>query len=295
MVLAILSILLFSFVFVPSSVKVTPGRVTLFNLAATYTEDPTLLSEITLAFLPEGTHTLSASYIENMARRKGVEVTFESSVITVVAEATKVNAEEETPQIVLELASEVISEISSVSECLDATYDILQVSGRGSEIRRLEYRKLGKGLFSVLARTDEGFLYMLLNVSCWKKGWIAKNLIRYGEVISPDLLEEATVDAFKVLGTPASSDLAFYARAMRTFRPGDVIIEEGIRRKPDVVKGQVILAYVQLPALRITAFVRALHDAYVGEVLRAVNVSSGKIVEGVLEEGPMLKVLEVRR
>ena len=295
-VLAILSILLLSTVFVPSFVEVTPGRVTLFNLAATYTEATELLDSIVLAYLPEGTHTLSASYIESMAKRKGIEVSFESSVVTIYATGSIVEGEEEPPEIFELLASSAMLDIASDVGCpaSDATYEILQISGNASSDVTYRYFKLGKGKFSVLGKSEDGYAYLLLDVKCYKEVPVAAKLIKYGEIIKPEFVILKKVNVLSMTETPASTQDVYYARALRMFKPGDVITQEGIKRKPDVVKGQIILAYVELPGLKITAFVEALQDAYIGEVLRARNVKSGKIVMGVLEEGPVLKVVEVK-
>ena len=297
-VLAILSISLLSKVLIPSYVKVAPGRVTLFDLSATYTEDPSILKSITLAYVPEGTYTLSASYVENMAKRKDLEVSFESSVITIYATSSlpKENQGSELNQEVLDLASTVFASITEENECLDsATFQVLQTSGSLDGTPTFEYKNLGMGKFSVLAKSGDRYLYMMMDVKCPKEVLITKKLLKFGDVIKPEFLEEATKDVFEILGTPASTSDAFYSKAMRMFKPGDVIVQEGIKRKPDVVKGQLLLAYVDLPGLHISTVVRSLQDAYVGEVVRAENISSGKIVMGVLEEGPVLKVMEVER
>ena len=297
-VLAILSILLLSKVLIPSYVEVAPGRVTLFDLSATYTEDPALLKSITLAYVPEGTYTLSASYIENMAKRKDVETSFESSIVTIYAtdSAMAKLQPDESDQEILNLASTVFASITEEYECLDsATFQVIQTSGSIDGTPTFEYKSLGMGKFSVFAKDDGKYLYMMMDVKCPKVVLVSKKLIKFGETIKPDFLEEATKDVFEILGTPASTSDAFYSKAMRMFRPGDVITQEGIKRRPDVVKGQLLLAYIDLPGLHISTIVRSLQDAYIGEVIRAENISSGKIVMGVLEEGPVLKVMEVER
>ncbi len=297
-VLAILSISLISKVLIPSYVEVAPGRVTLFDLSATYTEDPTLLKSIILAYVPEGTYTLSASYIENMAKRKNLETSFESSVITIYATSSvlELSGVDENDLEILEFASTVFASITEEYECLEsATFQLLQTSGSIDGTPTFEYKNLGMGKFSVFAKDEDKYLYMMMDVKCPKEVLVAKKLIKFGDVIKPDFLKEATKNVFEILGTPASTSDAFYSKALRMFKPGDVIVQEGIKRKPDVVKGQLLLAYVNLPGLHISAIVRSLQDAYIGEVVRAENISSGKIVMGVLEEGPVLKVMEVER
>ncbi len=299
MILAILLIsVILSKVFVPSYVKVAPGRVTLFDLSATYTEDPSILKSITLAYVPEGTYTISASYVENMAKRKGIEVEFDSSVITVFADKSSSKLSK-TPKIdpeVLDLASTVFASVTNEYECLeDATFQIVQVSGSVDGTPTFEYNNLGSGKFSVLAKSSGKYLYMMMNVRCPRKVLVSKKLLKFGEIIKPEFLEKSTMDLFKIHGTPASTSDAFYAKAMKMFKPGDVIVQEGIKRKPDVVRGQLLLAYVELPGIKISAIVQSLQDAYIGEVVRAENTSSGNIVVGLLEEGPVLKVMEVEQ
>lgn len=124
---------------------------------------------------------------------------------------------------------------------------------------------------------------------------VVKKLVRYGEKIRPQDVETKIIDVLTLYETPASSEDAIYAPAVKTLRPGDIVTLSSIKRKPDVVKGQVIIAYVTLPGIHISALVEALEDGYIGDTIRVRNISSGKILKGVLEKGPVLKILEVER
>ncbi len=282
----------------------TPGRVTLFDIAATFTGVPTqTLLSITLAYLPEGSLTLLPSYIENLAARKGVSVTFESSSVTIIAEKAKESIKKvsEIPQEVLNQASGVALKIAKkfASCTAPSTWTLLSWSGEvGNEAEEININRIGKGIFSAFLKfsgESTKYLWLKLQVSCMKPVLVVKKLVRYGEKIRPQDVETKIIDVLTLYETPASSEDAIYAPAVKTLRPGDIVTLSSIKRKPDVVKGQVIIAYVTLPGIHISALVEALEDGYIGDTIRVRNISSGKILKGVLEKGPVLKILEVER
>ena len=309
-VLAILSILALSYVFIPSRVEVTPGRVTLFHLAATYTGvDPDALKSVTLLYLLDGKVELSGRYVEYMARRKGIEVTLESSSVLVEVLKPELPVLEEgtqtsTPTPVLLAASEVVNLVATdmgiPSTCVEAT--VLEYRGKVVEDvePRITYVRTPDGIVSAFLRYSSsnrilGYLSLRMEMSCMRKLVVSRRRIRLGETIEPDDVAEEVLDVFKLSGRHAPLDLVLYSVARRNINEGEVITLSMIKKKPDVYAGQILLAYVELPGIRVTAMVQALENAYVGDMIRVRNVSSGKVLTVILELGPVVRVLEVGR
>ncbi len=278
------------------------------DLSATYTGvDPDLLESIVLAYLPEGEYTLSGRYVESMAERKGVEVTLESSEITVrVVQGSPVEISihtTEVPTSVSLIASEVLDfiadDLSLPRSCMDST--LVRYSGEPGEGEPyIRYSRFPTGrVVAYLSFLKEGrvdsSMSLEMIVSCERKVYRAKRIIRMGDTLYPDVLEEATVDVFKVRGTPIYGPKVFYSVARRLIDRGEVITSESIKRKPDVYRGQIILAYVELPGIRVSALVEVLKEGYIGDMIRARNISTGRPVTGILEAGPVLRIVEVRR
>ncbi len=298
--------LIFSYVFIPSRVEVAPGRVTLFDLASTYTGvDPEDLKSITLAYFPEGKYTLKGSYITEMALRKGIEITLESTDVLVVVKPVDVSTITTTPQSteILSMASEVIlnvaSDLSIPASCIVAT--LLEYNGKVLNYeRKITYYKLPNGLVSASVGFFKdgflkGYLTMRFEMSCKRKVPIAKRMIMLGDTIHPDEIEQRSVDVFRIRGKPVRYEEVLYAVARRPIRAGDVITQDAIRRKYDVERGQVIMAYVVLPGVKVTTLVEALENGYVGDTIRARNLMTGRVITGTIMPGPVLKVMEVER
>ena len=288
--------MLLSYVFVPSEVKVAPGRVTLFDLASTFTGvSERDLKSITIAYMYQGSQTFLSNYIGNLAKRRGIDVTFESSFVTV--SVVKEKGPGDTSDVVEEASEAALFVATSTGVCeAPSTWSLLFYSGEvsGGE-KTYKVHRIGKGIFSVFVRYQSGkFLYMKLKVSCLGKIPVLKRSVSAGEIIRPEWVDFKYGDVLALQGTPASTSDVFYAKARFFMRAGEVLTLEKIRRKPDVLKGQILIAYVRLPGIYVTTLVRALEDGYVGDTIRVKNIESGKIIKGTVEEGPVVRVLEVK-
>ncbi len=287
---------------IPSRIEVTHSRVTLYDLVDDPSASEEVLKSIVVAYLPEGTHTLYSSYVKSLAKRKGIDLTFESSMITVrvIKKEEKVSIKT-FPQNVLNLASEIALYVSTdTGLCTKpSTWNLLWYNGDyNGESYDITYTKLGNNVFSVFLRLHSNplkFLTLRLSVSCYREVLVLNRNLRHGETIYPDYVEFVERDVFMINGTPAGTEEVYYAKARNFLKKGEVLTLEKIKRRPDVVKGQLLIAYVKLPGIYITTMVEALEDGWIGDTIRVKNISSGKIIEGVVEEGPVLKVLEVER
>ena len=299
--------LVLSNIFVPQKTEVTPGRVTLFNIVQNPPEDvkSVLFSIVIGYYYQEGTYTILSSYIENLAKRKNLSLTFESSTITLkVKKTSKGNYTENQriPDNILNEASYVAFKIASeVALCsTPSSWNILSYSGKVSEgKRKIRYTRIGKGIFSVFIIYENvkkrSFLSLKLKIMCYKNVLILKRPIFYGETIYPDDLELKKIDVMEILETPASTRDAYYSKAKRTLKVGDVLTLDSIKRKPDISKGEILIAYAALPGIYVTVMVEALQDGYIGDTIRVKNLTSGKIIKGILLRDKRVKILEVER
>ncbi len=276
------------------------------DLSATYVNiDPNTLESVVLAYLPEGEYTLKGSYIKTMAKRKGIDITLSSSDVLVrVVENHEDISITEMPTSVLLAASRVIefleTDLSLPASCVEAT--ILSYHGRSNRSSEPEitYTRFpnGKVIAYLIYRKDGKVISQMtlkLSMSCKRKVYVAKRIIRMGDTIYPDMIEEKIADVFKIRGIPANEAQILYSIARHLINPGEVLTLEVLKRKPDVYRGQLIIAYVELPGVKVSTLVEVLKEGYIGDLIRARNVSSGKIITGILESGPVLRVVEVRR
>jgi len=279
----------------------------LFNIVRNPSKDlEGILSSIVVGYYyQEGTYTILSSYIENLAKRKGLQLTFESSKITIKVKKAATNVvlkSQEIPKDVLNEASYVAFKIASeVALCsTPSSWSILSYSGKISEgKKKVRYIKIGKGIFSAFIsyenEKERSFLSLKLKVMCYKTVLVLKKPVFYGETIYPDDLEFKKIDVLEILGTPASTQDAYYSKAKKTLKIGEILTLDSIKRKPDAVKGEILVAYAALPGIYVTVMVEALQDGYIGDTIRVKNLTSGKILKGVLQKDKRVKILEVER
>lgn len=113
----------------------------------------------------------------------------------------------------------------------------------------------------------------------------AKRLLREGSVIGPGDLCAARVD---VSGLPVGyfsfGDESSLIGSVFTqsIAPGVVILKEMVSAHPLVRRGQRVNVVLETPAFTITAVGRLERDTRVGQATEVMNVSSGKLLWGVL-------------
>jgi len=300
-------VLALSNIIVPESIEVTPGRVTLFNIVQNPPKNTEkVLSSIVLGYYyQEGTYTILSSYIESLAKRKGLNLTFESSRVTLKVKnfsKSNITGNQGIPEDISREASYIAFKIASeVVLCSSpSSWSILSYSGETcTGKKKVRYTKIGRGVFSAFITYEcerkLSFLSLKLKVKCYRDVLVLKKPVFYGKTIYPDDLKFEKVDVLELLGTPASTQDAYYSKARRTLKAGEVLTLDSIRRKPDVLKGEILVAYASLPGIYVTVMVEALQDCYIGDTIRVKNLTSGKILKGVLQEDKRVKILEVKR
>ncbi|AJC74719.1 hypothetical protein AJ81_04620 [Pseudothermotoga hypogea DSM 11164 = NBRC 106472] len=70
----------------------------------------------------------------------------------------------------------------------------------------------------------------------------------------------------------------------KMFRQNEPLDARYLMKPPDVRAGQLLTARMTIGPVVATAQVRAMRDAYIGEKISVRNVSSGVLIEGLLQE-----------
>jgi len=80
--------------------------------------------------------------------------------------------------------------------------------------------------------------------------------------------------------------------AKKNFKAGEPIFKEYLQKIPYTVENQIIEGYVIVNGVLVKAKFKLLEDGDVGEAVKAINIETGKIVVGIIEEGPKLFILK---
>ena len=117
-----------------------------------------------------------------------------------------------------------------------------------------------------------------------RKVVVAKQLLRSGTTVSPDLLEEQEVPSQGVdLQAVTSVKDLENGEMVRDMQAGIPLRSHDVRRAILVKQGQlVILTVGQSSGFAISARVEALQDGRMGEQIRLKNPESGRILSGVV-------------
>ncbi len=117
-----------------------------------------------------------------------------------------------------------------------------------------------------------------------RKVVVAKQLLRSGTTVSPDMLEEQEVPAQGVdLQAVTSVKDLENGEMVRDMQAGLPLRSHDVRRAILVKQGQaVILTVGQSSGFAITARVEALQDGRMGEQIRLKNPESGRLLSGVV-------------
>ncbi len=119
---------------------------------------------------------------------------------------------------------------------------------------------------------------------------VADRNINYGEVLGQDLISFQKEDFISNKESIPESDFSFGYIAKNYIREGQLVRKASVKPPPYVLRGQVIQAIVDMKSVTVNVKVKLLSDGAIGDIVKAMNVESGAIISGVLEEGPVLKV-----
>lgn len=283
---------------------VTANNVTVFDVAATYTEiDATSLKNIVLAYIPEDTSIdINIKYILQRLSRVATKIEATPTFGNIKVVFPKILTDESTDStLTYEYAKELSKKLVLSKLPPNSTVEIVSTYGKIVEHDNFNYDVIESVGGSFLVRFSlkqngrtRGYFNVNLIAQCIRKIPVAARNINYGEQIDKDDIVFSDVNVLELNGTPVDiSKLPMISK--KYFKIGDPVFEEYLEEVPDVVVGQIIFGYVELPGVTVQVMLRALESGKIGDVIKARNIDSGKIVVGVIVEGPMLKVLEVSK
>jgi flagella basal body P-ring formation protein FlgA len=132
-------------------------------------------------------------------------------------------------------------------------------------------------------RSFAGYVQASALISQPRKILIARRTIKSGEIIKREDVELVEFDVFGKKGN-FTNDLEVVAGKVsrKMFREGEPIDLFYLVKAPDVRAGQVLLAVFETGSVLATALVRVLHDGNFGEIVKARNVDTGFLIQGIL-------------
>lgn len=173
----------------------------------------------------------------------------------------------------------------------EATIVSLQVKNSPGEFDEVELisHNRSRSLFNFLFKTFKeekfcGYVQIQVEIAIFAEVIVAARTIRSGELLSDKDVQLQRVNLLD-LNVEHCSELNQVVGkiARRMFRQNEPIDARYLLRPPDVKAGQLLIAVVQIGSVFATAQVRAMKDAYIGERIQVRNVSSGALIEGLLQ------------
>lgn len=125
----------------------------------------------------------------------------------------------------------------------------------------------------------------------WKDAYISLRYIRRGENLYDRDFKTHPVDVLRMRGRSVSTheDLSDYI-AEQNVPQNDVLIYHDIKRKPDVIKGQLVDVVAEDYGIRIQTKAKALQDGIKGECISVQNLQSKKNIQGQIIGDNLVKV-----
>jgi len=286
--LLLISVIVFPGVQLKSDVSLPPGVLKLRDVLVDYKGISGDLLEKPIIFLIPGlTYRMSRDFFE----RKFPNLDFEGSCVTITVNASPLDFGE--------VLKEKIEDHLGLKD--DFQFFVERSYGFPEDLKNFSIRitKISQSRLSVFIKFQGkriSYVTLQLRLVSLRKVVVAARRINYGEIISKEDLEYARVNVFDVTGTYMENlEECVGKKARKMFNEGEVILQEFLEKTPDVVRGQIILAYVEFPGIKVMSLVRSMENGWIGETIAARNLETGRLVYGILEEGPFLRVLEVTR
>ncbi|MGJ8455086.1 flagellar basal body P-ring formation chaperone FlgA [Pseudothermotoga sp. U03pept] len=137
-----------------------------------------------------------------------------------------------------------------------------------------------------------GYLQATAEVMILRNIVVACRTIKSGEMISQNDVVLALVNVLNLRAQfTEKEELVVGKIAKKMFREGEPIDLTYTAKAPDVKAGQTLLATAQIGSVAVTTFVRLLHDANFGDLIKARNISTGLLIQGVLKEDMTVHVM----
>ncbi|MBC7117099.1 MAG: flagellar basal body P-ring formation protein FlgA [Pseudothermotoga sp.] len=191
-----------------------------------------------------------------------------------------------------ELLIQTIEKFATENFGPEATIVSLQIKGQlgpFDEVQLTSYSR-SKSFFSFLFKAYRekkfcGYVRVECELAIFAEVLIANRTVRSGEVLGNN---DVTFQKVNLLALNveycAELDQVVGKIARKMFRQNEPLDARYLMKPPDVKAGQLLTARVTIGPIVATAQVRAMRDAYIGEKISVRNVSSGALIEGLLQE-----------
>ena len=114
--------------------------------------------------------------------------------------------------------------------------------------------------------------------------------VRRGEILASDDLAYAPTTGRGVSGYFEQIDDVIGRKMRRNLTVNQVVLNRHLELDWDIIKDQSVIIESQMGAIRVASAGIAIQDGQIGDLLRAKNLSSGRIVEGIAISGKKIRI-----
>lgn len=191
-----------------------------------------------------------------------------------------------------EMLIEAIEKFARENFGSEATIVSLQIKSSPSSFDKIQLtsHSRSKSFFSFLFKAYQeekfcGYVRVECELAVFADVLVVNRTVRSNEVLSENDVTFQRVNLL-ALNVEHCTDLNQVVGkiARRMFRQNEPLDARYLAKPPDVRAGQLLTARVTIGPIVATAQVRAMRDGYVGERISVRNVSSGVLIEGLLQE-----------
>jgi flagella basal body P-ring formation protein FlgA len=191
-----------------------------------------------------------------------------------------------------EMLVEAIEKFARENFGSEATIVSLQIKSSPSSFDKIQLtsHSRSKSFFSFLFKAYQeekfcGYVRVECELAVFADVLVVNRTVRSNEVLSENDVTFQRVNLL-ALNVEHCTDLNQVVGkiARRMFRQNEPLDARYLAKPPDVRAGQLLTARVTIGPIVATAQVRAMRDGYVGERISVRNVSSGVLIEGLLQE-----------
>ncbi|WP_448536320.1 flagellar basal body P-ring formation chaperone FlgA [Pseudothermotoga sp.] len=191
-----------------------------------------------------------------------------------------------------ELIREAIEKFARENFGSEATIVSLQIKSSPSSFDKIQLTSYSrsKSFFSFLFKAYQeekfcGYVRVECELAVFADVLVANRTVRSNEVFGVNDVTFQKVNLL-TLNVEYCTDLDQVVGkiARKMFRQNEPLDARYLAKPPDVKAGQVLTAKVSIGSVFATAQVRAMRDGYIGERISVRNVSSGVLIEGLLQE-----------
>ncbi|WP_448524351.1 flagellar basal body P-ring formation chaperone FlgA [Pseudothermotoga sp.] len=191
-----------------------------------------------------------------------------------------------------EMLIEAIEKFARENFGSEATIVSLQIKSSLSSFDKIQLtsHSRSKSFFSFLFKAYQegkfcGYVRAECELAIFADVLVVSRTVRSNEVLSENDVTFQRVNLL-VLNVEHCTDLNQVVGKIvrKMFRQNEPLDARYLAKPPDVKAGQLLTARVTIGPIVATAQVRAMRDGYIGERISVRNVSSGVLIEGLLQE-----------